>query len=418
MPRRAKFQIALALCGPLCLSQAAAQSRDQVSARLEGIAEAAARIQRTVCDADLDGMLRGAAASINAMPQRSGAAPLVLGGRASLGDFADAFAALLEEDGADADALEHAAILGMLHAADPAGHIFRGPQLTGGVMMMLDTSASPPTIVDLYPGGPAARAGLAPGDRLLSLNGRAAATMSNDEIVRSLRGAVGSSLSVVAERQGATMEVTLVLEEMSAAATSNLRWRVAGRVGVISLWTFDEGSAAAIGDAVREIRRTLGEPAGYVLDLRHNSGGLLDQVFDAADQFIDGGGIAFTRAHRACDREVVQRYNARRGDETGGAPLVVLIGPDTARGAEFVAITLRERRSAVLIGQTTQGNSRLHTVIPMFNPRYRYLMITTSLLTTFSGASWDGQGVSPDIVVPVGGDGDPVLALALSRLGE
>ncbi|MCX7360105.1 MAG: S41 family peptidase [Alphaproteobacteria bacterium] len=405
---------AIALFG----ADARAQTEQELTTRLFTISSAAESIQRHACNVDSARLYRGAVDGLNAMPERAGLPPLRLASPNAAG-FSTAFTTAFGQAAAAPLALENAAIIGMVKAADPHGSYWDAQSLATGDLW-LTLAHYEPTVVYVHAGGPAARAGLQRGDVITAIDGRATTEIEPGGVWRSLRGEPGSSVSLSIERDHQPMTVTLERAEANPESRAALQWRVVDGVGIISLLTFDEHSANAVGAAIRSIREQEPQTRGIILDLRDNGGGLLDQTFEVAGQFIDGGPVARTQPHPGCRRTAGEFYNVQRdGDETGGSPLVVLINARTRNGAELVAAALRERRGATLIGQTTSGEAEVSTTIPIFSSgRYAAASIRVAELLPPSGDSWEGRGLTPDIVVPEGGDGDAVLARALAHLGQ
>jgi carboxyl-terminal processing protease len=133
---------------------------------------------------------------------------------------------------------------------------------------------------------------------------------------------------------------------------------------------------------------------GYVLDLRNNPGGLLDQAIAVSDAFLDRGEIVSTRGRRADD---AQRFNARPGDITNGLPVVVLINGGSASASEIVAGALQDHHRAVLLGTKSFGKGSVQTIIPL--PGHGAMRLTTARYYTPSGRSIQAKGIEPDITV-------------------
>ena len=143
-------------------------------------------------------------------------------------------------------------------------------------------------------------------------------------------------------------------------------------------------------------RDTGGRLRGVVVDLRNNPGGLLDQAIEVSDAFLDGGEVVSTRGRQAED---VQRYNARRGDDLAGVPVVVLINGARASAAEIVAGALQDRNRALIVGIDSFGKGSVQTVIPLQGGRDGALRLTTARYYTPAGRSIQGAGITPDMEV-------------------
>lgn len=408
--------LALALCVTTFYSHAAAQQRVYTS--LERIGEAAARLESVYCATNVSQTLQGGIDGINAMPDRSAEAPLAMN-ESGLADFAAIYGDLIASAD-DPDAIEHAAINGMIHAFDPSGSWMppeeaRRPR-GGGILIELGGADETPLVLRVFDDGPAHQAGILAGDKLIEVDGQPTTGLRRHEVVARLQGEIGSPISVVVERDGAPITFSMLRTRNTRDSVS---WRMQGTIGIITIETFNETTARAVRDAIRDIRREERNPAGYIIDLRNNGGGLLDQVIETADYFIDGGAVVIIRPFSDdCGPEDAPTFNARRRDETDGAPLIVLTNENTASGAETVAAALRERRGARLVGETTFGNALIHTVIPMNGYRDGYLRLTTGVMASPEGVSWDDSGLVPDLAVePRSVDTDGPLDAAIDLLG-
>jgi carboxyl-terminal processing protease len=393
---------------------AAQRASDPVYASIERFADAAARIEQTFCDTNLAVISQGAIDGINAMPARSGQPALHMN-RPGLNDLANIYSELIN-NGADIHALEDAAINGMVHAYDERGSwqaslVAQRPR-NGAIGVQLDGSGPLATVIDAFADAPAARAGIQRGDRLIAIDGDILQGLRLPQVVQRLQGAIGSTIEVTVERGGAPITVSM---QRAAIIARSVDARVIDNVGIIAIHALPERTGRDVRDALRSMRRQ--QLSGYIIDLRDNAGGLLDQTIDVLDQFIDRGGALNVRGFGACHAHEVQRYNVRGGDETNGAHLIVLINANTASGGEAIAATLRERRGAMIVGQSSAGANDVATVIPMQGGRDGFLRLTTGILTTPSGISWHGAGLLPDVQAePRSADSDPTLDRALALL--
>lgn len=172
-----------------------------------------------------------------------------------------------------------------------------------------------------------------------------------------------------------------------------MRWRKEGDVGYIRITSFTEQTEEGLLKAIDELKREIGPSIkGFVLDLRNNPGGLLDQAIAVSDAFLDQGEIVSTRGRYASD---IQRYNAREGDATGGLPLIVLINGGSASASEIVAGALQDHKRARLVGMLSFGKGSVQTVIPL-DRGDGALRLTTSKYYTPSGRSIQATGILPD----------------------
>ena len=168
-------------------------------------------------------------------------------------------------------------------------------------------------------------------------------------------------------------------------------------VGYIRISSFSETTTDDVKKAVEKIQKENEDLSGYVLDLRNNPGGLLDQAVSVADLFLEEGEIVSTRPRR--DDEM-QRYSATKGDITKHKPIVVLINEGSASAAEIVAGALQDHKRAVVVGMRSFGKGSVQTVIPITG--FGAIRLTTARYYTPSGRSIQAKGIEPDIEIPPG----------------
>ncbi|MGE3251622.1 MAG: S41 family peptidase [Hyphomonadaceae bacterium] len=298
-----------------------------------------------------------------------------------------------------------AAINGMLSSLDPHSSYlsptdFRDMQVQtrgeyGGLGIEVTTEDSVVRVVSPIDDTPASRAGIQAGDYLTAIDDESIVGLTLNEAVQRMRGQVGTTIRVTVVREGQDpFDVTLTREIITVRAVTA---RMEGDVGIIRISQFNERTSAMLQDALRQVRA--GAPAGLrgvILDLRNNPGGLLDQAIDVSDAFLDGGEVVSTRGRRAED---VQRYNARRGDDLPGVPIVVLINGGSASASEIVAGALQDRNRALIVGVTSFGKGSVQTVIPLQGGRDGALRLTTARYYTPAGRSIQGAGIEPDFEV-------------------
>lgn len=414
--RPRQFAFVLCLCtAALCTSAAAQQERDPIYRSLSRIGDVAARLESTFCGADLARTFQGAIDGINALPERSTEPPLTMGapgieGFATL--YGDVFHAAEHPE-----QLERATLDGMVHVYDPAGKWLSRDDVPyvyqpGDVQMTIEADGALMRVREVEAGGPAEQAGIRAGDRIVEIDGRSQEDWGRSSVQSHLQGAIDSTVVVVVERDGAQLEFTMQRVDRLRGAVS---WRLERGAAIIRMRSIPDDGVRALRDAIRDIRDE--RPSGYILDLRGNQGGVLDDVVDVADQYIDGGLITTIRPFSDCHDEEAQVHRAHGRDETRGARLVVLIDENTASGAELIAAALKERREAILIGQRSAGVARVFTVIPMTGGRDGFLKLSTGVMTSPSGATWDQTGLTPDIVTePRTEASDPAMEQALALL--
>ncbi|MFD0563410.1 S41 family peptidase [Kitasatospora saccharophila] len=271
--------------------------------------------------------------------------------------------------------------------------------LTGGryagVGLSVDREAGGPTLVaEVLPGSPAARAGIEAGDRLVTVDGTPAEQLPVTELVSRLRGGpAGSAVAVgVLDGTGPVRQLTLTRAELAAREVE--ADHPAPGVARIAVHAFTEG----VGDQVRAAAAGAG---GVVLDLRGNSGGLVEEAVDTASVFLDGGPVASYQANGE-HRELT----AAAGRSTA-VPLVVLVDGGTMSAAELLAGALQDRGRAVLVGSRTFGKGTVQQ--PSRLADGSVLELTVGHYRTPAGRSPDGTGFQPD--VPAAGEDPEALAL-------
>jgi carboxyl-terminal processing protease len=209
-----------------------------------------------------------------------------------------------------------------------------------------------------------------------------------------MRGPVNTSITLTIVRRGKEepFDVKIVRDVIRINA---IKARLEGDVIYIKVSTFNEQTHANLVKQVEALKKTLGRPArGFVLDLRNNPGGLLDQAINVSDAFLDKGAIVLTKGRGL---EETQRANARQGDIADGKPVVVLINGGSASASEIVAGALQDHKRATVIGTRSFGKGSVQTIIPLGGNGA--IRLTTARYYTPSGRSIQAKGIEPDIVV-------------------
>ena len=248
---------------------------------------------------------------------------------------------------------------------------------------------------------PADRAGIKAGDYLTHLDGKLIYGGTLDEAVEQMRGAPGTNITVTVVRPGRDkpfdVKLTRAIIELPA-----VKWEIKDRVGIINVNTFNKTTTDATLAAMTAVEKSLGgPPLGYVLDLRSNPGGLLDQAIGLSDAFLERGEIV---SQRGRDKGDIERFYARPGDAARGLPVVVLVDAGSASAAEIVAGALQEHHRAIVMGERTFGKGSVQTLLPLGQDTA--LRLTTARYYTPSGRSVQEGGIKPDIEVPQLSDPD------------
>jgi carboxyl-terminal processing protease len=301
--------------------------------------------------------------------------------------------------------LIEAAINGMLTALDPHSAYlnpkhFRDMQVQtrgefGGLGIEVTMENGVVKVVAPIEDTPAARAGLMSGDLITHLDKEQILGLTLQEAVEKMRGPVNSPISLTIVRKGVEdpFEVKVVRDVIHI---NPVKYNVEGEdVGYIRLTTFNEQTTANLQKAVDDLKKQLGPKLkGYIIDLRNNPGGLLDQAISVSDSFLDQGAIVLTRGRNL---EETQRSNARPGDITSGQKLVVLINGGSASASEIVAGALQDHNRATIIGTRSFGKGSVQTIIPLGSNGA--LRLTTARYYTPSGRSIQAKGIDPTLVV-------------------
>jgi carboxyl-terminal processing protease len=219
--------------------------------------------------------------------------------------------------------------------------------------------------------------------------------MKLNDAVDKMRGLVNTpiELTVLREGQSKPLTFTIVRDIIKVKAVKH---RVEEDVGYLKITSFTEKTTDDLRAAIEDIRKQVPDDQlkGYVLDLRLNPGGLLDQAVNVSDAFLDRGEIVSTRGREASN---IQRYASRAGDLIDGKPVIVLINGGSASASEIVAGALQDHRRATVVGTKSFGKGSVQTIIPLGESGA--LRLTTALYYTPSGQSIQGKGITPDIMV-------------------
>jgi carboxyl-terminal processing protease len=299
-----------------------------------------------------------------------------------------------------------AAINGMLSALDPHSAYlnpksFRDMQVQTkgefgglGIEVTMEQGSGVVKVVSPIDDTPAAKAGLMANDLITHLDGEQIVGLTLEQAVEKMRGPVNTSITLTIVRRGKEepFDVKIVRDVIRINA---IKARLEGDVIYIKVSTFNEQTHANLVKQVEALKKTLGRPArGFVLDLRNNPGGLLDQAINVSDAFLDKGAIVLTKGRGL---EETQRANARQGDIADGKPVVVLINGGSASASEIVAGALQDHKRATVIGTRSFGKGSVQTIIPLGGNGA--IRLTTARYYTPSGRSIQAKGIEPDIVV-------------------
>jgi carboxyl-terminal processing protease len=248
---------------------------------------------------------------------------------------------------------------------------------------------------------PAWRAGVKSGDYITHLDGTLIVGGGLDSAVDKMRGAPGTSIKLTIVRPGRDkpFDVSITREVIQLRP---VKWEVRGDIGIVNINAFSKSTGEDVRNALAGIDRKLGrQPRGYVVDLRSNPGGLLDQAIEVSDAFLETGEIVSQRGRNKRD---IERYYARKGDYSHGLPIVVLVDVGSASASEIVAGALQDHHRALIMGERSFGKGSVQTLIPIDDNSA--LRLTTARYYTPSGRSVQEGGIEPDIAVPQLSDPD------------
>ena len=296
------------------------------------------------------------------------------------------------------------AINGMLSALDPHSSYmnpktYKDMQIQtkgefGGLGIEVTMENGVIKVVSPIDDTPASKAGLQPGDLIFALDGEPVQGMTLQDAVEKMRGKVGTPIKISVRRAGKDpFDVSLTRETIKVKA---VRYHLeGGDIGYIRVTSFTEQSTSGVLDAVEKLKKEAGNKLkGYILDLRNNPGGLLDQAIAMSDAFLDKGEIVSVKARKSED---VQRCNAKPGDVANGLPIVVLMNGGSASASEIVAGALQDHKRAIILGTRSFGKGSVQTIMQVTGGGA--IRLTTALYFTPSGRSIQKEGIKPDIEV-------------------
>jgi carboxyl-terminal processing protease len=318
------------------------------------------------------------------------------------GDVFERVRADYVEETTDQELIE-TAIQGMLTALDPHSSYlnaesFRDMRVQtkgefGGLGIEVTMENGYVKVVSPIDDTPAFRAGIEAGDLITHLDSEPVQGLTLNEAVEKMRGPVKSNIVLTIRREGREpFDVSLTRDVVKISST---RSRTEDTVAYLRVTTFNEQTMSGLESEMAKRKTEIGDKlAGYVLDLRNNPGGLLDQAIAVSDAFLEQGEIVSTRGRSKDD---VQRYNARPGDLADGLPIVVLINGGSASASEIVAGALQDHRRAIILGTKSFGKGSVQTIIPLSGNGA--MRLTTARYYTPSGRSIQSTGIEPDIMV-------------------
>ena len=306
----------------------------------------------------------------------------------------------------DDSKLVESAISGMLSGLDPHSSYmdaksFRDMQVQtrgefGGLGIEVTMEDGLIKVVSPIDDTPASKAGIMANDIITTLDDEAVQGLTLNQAVEKMRGPVNTKikLKIIRKGQDNPIDVTLVRDNIRVRS---VRARVeADDIAYIRITTFNEQTTEGLKKEVANLQGQIGDKLkGYIIDLRNNPGGLLEEAVTVSDAFLERGEIVSTRGRNA---EETQRRTAHPGDLTKGKPVIVLINGGSASASEIVAGALQDHKRATLVGTRSFGKGSVQTIIPLGSGNGA-LRLTTARYYTPSGKSIQAKGIVPDIEV-------------------
>ncbi len=301
----------------------------------------------------------------------------------------------------DESKLIDAAISGMLTSLDPHSSYLNAKRFQdmqvqtrgefGGLGIEVTMENGLVKVVAPIDETPAAKAGLLANDLITHLDGERIFGMTLNQAVDKMRGRVKTPITLTIRRPGIDepFDVTIVRDVIRIRS---VRFNREGDVGYIRISSFNEKTQPGVERAVKSLKEEVGDDLkGFVIDLRNNPGGLLDQAISVSDSFLKQGEVVSTRGRNASE---TQRYSAQAGELTDGMPIVVLINGGSASASEIVAGALQDHKRAKVLGTRSFGKGSVQTIIPLGGQGA--IRLTTARYYTPSGTSIQAKGIIPD----------------------
>ena len=305
------------------------------------------------------------------------------------------------EEVTDKELIEKA-LNGMLQALDPHSsymneEVYKEMQIDtsgsfGGLGIEITTDKGFIKIVSPIDDTPAQKAGVQAGDYITHLDGTSVVDMTLKEAIDIMRGEVGDPITITIVR-GTERPFDLEIKR-DVIKVQSVKHRIINNVGVLRISTFNEQTTVGLKKSIEELEGSENPPIGYVLDLRNNPGGLLNESVTVSDVFLEKGEIVSIRGREKKD---VQVFSAKKGDMINGKPLIILINEGSASASEIVAGALQDHDRAVIMGIKSFGKGSVQTIVPIDSGAVR---LTIAKYYTPSGDSIQAVGIIPDVEVP------------------
>jgi carboxyl-terminal processing protease len=314
-------------------------------------------------------------------------------------------------DPVDDHTLIKGAIDGMLAALDPHSAYMEGSDYAqlrtttdgnyGGLGLSVTMEDGAVKVITPTEDTPAERAGMKAGDYITHIDGELLYGLNLDQAVDKMRGQPGTAINLTVVRPGRDKPFDLKITR-ARIELRPVKWEVKDGIGIVNINTFAGNTGAATEAALTAIdKATGGKPLGYIVDLRSNPGGLLNEAVRVSDAFLERGEIV---SERGRDKRDIESWYAKPGDMAHGLPVIVLVDVGSASAAEIVAGALQDHRRAIVMGERSFGKGSVQGVSEI-SPTTA-LRLTIARYYTPSGRSVQAGGIDPDIVVPQLSDPD------------
>ena len=298
-----------------------------------------------------------------------------------------------------------AAINGVLQSLDPysaymSPELFKSMQTDtkgefGGLGIEISMEAGVVKVISPIDDTPAALAGIKAGDYIVRINDEQVQGKSLMEAVKLMRGPVGSKIKLTVRRKNKRKALEFSIKR-AVIEVKSVETKLLGnkkKTAYIRLKSFNENSDKQMFEKIIEFEKKH-KPNGYILDLRNNPGGLLNQAISITDFFLDDGEIVSTKGKEISE---TRRFFAKKGDGINGKPIIVLINNGSASASEIFAGALKDHKRAIILGESTYGKGSVQSIIPLRNGGGMRLTISKYYLP--SGKSISEVGVKPDIFI-------------------
>ncbi len=300
------------------------------------------------------------------------------------------------------DAMD-AAINGVLQSLDPYSG-YMSPEMLkemqtetrgefGGLGIEVGMEAGVVKVISPIDGSPAEEVGVKAGDYIVKINGTQVQGKTLSEAVDLMRGPVGSDIEITVRRIGVRKALTFNIIRDIIEIKSVKSKVLEDNIGYIRLTSFNDNSSDQFKIIIKDYKKNK-KIKKFILDLRNNPGGLLDQAIKITDFFLDNGEIVSTKSKKKSDN---RKWFAKKGDIIDGDTLLVLINYGSASASEIVAGALKDHKRAIIIGESSYGKGSVQSIIPLKNDGA--IRLTVSKYYLPSGDSISEVGVSPDIAV-------------------